>query len=115
MGNFLIKIIAGILGLWLAVTFVPGVSFTGDWQGLVLAGALLGLVNAIIKPLINMITLPLRIITLGLFGLVINLAIVWAIDIFFVELEILGFFPLLWTTLIIWVLGLFFFPKKGND
>ena len=78
MGSLLIKIIAGILGLWLAVRFVPDVEFTGTLQSLAIAGAALGIINALIKPLLRMITLPLRIITLGLFGLVINLAIVWA-------------------------------------
>jgi putative membrane protein len=115
MGNILFRIIAGILGLWIAVQFVSGVEFTGPWKNLLLAGLILGLINALIKPLIKMITLPLRIITLGLFGLIIELAIVWAIDIFFPELIIKGFFPLLWTTLIVWALGLFFFPKKQND
>ena len=101
--------------MYLAVKFVPGVSFTGTLQNLAAVGVALGLINAIAKPLLEMITLPLRIITLGLFGLIINLAIIWAIDIFFVELVIMGFFPLLWTTLIIWALGLFFFPRKKND
>lgn len=106
MKNLLVKIISGILGLWLAAQFVPGVEFTGTWKILILAGAMLGVANFFIKPILKTITLPLRILTLGLFGLIINIAMVWAIDIFFTELVIVGLVPLLWTTLIIWGLGL---------
>lgn len=106
MKNLLVKIFSGILGLWLASNFVPGVEFTGTWKVLILAGAMLGLINFFIKPILKSITLPLRILTLGLFGLIINVAMVWLIDIFFVELVIVGLLPLLWTTLIIWGLGL---------
>ena len=115
MGNLLFKVIAGVLGLYLAERYVPGVDFTGTWQDLVLVGVALGLINTFIKPLLKMITLPLRVITLGLFGLIINLVILWAIDIFFTELIIQGFFPLLWATLIIWGLTLFFFPKRNHE
>ena len=106
MKNLLIKIFSGILGLWLAAQFVPGVEFIGTWKILILAGAMLGLANFFIKPILKSITLPLRILTLGLFGLIINVAMVWLIDIFFTELVIVGLIPLLWTTLIIWGLGL---------
>ncbi len=115
MQNFLAKIVSGILGLWLAVNFVPGVSFTGSLKSLAIAGVLLGLVNFFIKPILKVVTLPLRMLTLGLFGIVINMAMVWAIDIFYPELVIVGLLPLFWTTLVVWgvstVLGLLFNRK----
>lgn len=114
MRELFIKIASGILGFWLATRFITGVEFTGTWKVLLLAGFILGLINFFIKPILKFITLPLRIITLGLFGLVINMVMVWLVDIFFVELIIVGILPLLWTTLIIWVLSSvlpFFFPK----
>lgn len=106
MRNLFIKIASGILGLWLASNFVTGVEFTGTWKILLFAGFLLGLMNFFIRPILKSITLPLRIITLGLFGLIINMAMVWLVDIFFTELTIVGVLPLLWTTLIIWGLSL---------
>ena len=116
MSLFFLKIISGILGLWLASQFITGVEFTGSWQVLLLAGFVLGLINFFIKPVLALITLPLRILTLGLFGLVINMAIIWLVDILFIELIIVGILPLLWTTLIIWglsvALPLFFTKKK---
>ena len=115
MRNFLVKIVSGTLGLWLAVNFVPGVDFTGSLKSLAIAGVLLGLVNFFVKPILKIVTLPLRMLTLGLFELVINMAMVWAIDIFYSELIITGLLPLFWTTLIVWglsiILGLFFNRK----
>lgn len=108
MSRLLFQIIAGILGLWLAVKFVPGVEFIGPIKTLLLAGLILGLINFFIKPILNKITLPFRIITLGLFSLIINMAIVWIVDIIFPELIISGLLPLFWTTLIIWGLSFLF-------
>jgi len=115
MRKLLTKIVAGILGLWIAVSFVTGVDFTGSLISLALAGILLGLVNFFIKPVLRIITLPLRILTLGLFEVVINMAMVWIIDIVYAQLVITGLLPLFWTTLIVWglsnILGLFFNKK----
>lgn len=115
MLRLLLTIISGILGIWLAYRFVAGVDFTGDWKSLLLAGIVLGLINFYIKPILKLITLPIRLLTLGLAGILINIGVIWAIDIIFPELIINGVIPLLWTTLIIWGLGNllpFFFPKK---
>jgi putative membrane protein len=114
------QIIAGILGIFLATKFIPGVSlnvipgksiyfgieFTQDWQILIFIGIVLGLINFFIKPILNLITFPLRILTFGLFSLILNMAIVFFLDIIFPELKIVGFFSLLLTTLIISLLSI---------
>ncbi len=100
----LLHIFSGIAGLWIAIRFVPGVEFTGSTQLLLIAGLILGILNATLKPMFNLITLPIRILTLGLSGFVINLLMVWALDLLFPEIELIGFLPLLWTTLIIWLI-----------
>jgi putative membrane protein len=109
MGLLISQILLSALGLWLATLFVPGVEFTGSWQLLFLAGIILGVLNFFIRPLLNkiavplkIITLPLKIVTLGLSGFVINMLMVWIVDIFFPELIIPGLWPLFWTTLITW-------------
>lgn len=104
--KLILQIIAGIVSIWLAKELVPGIEFTGFIKDLLLAGLLLGLINAFIKPILNLITLPLRIITLGLFGLLINMGIVWAIDIFFTNLNFVGLLPLFWTAIIVWASSL---------
>lgn len=98
----LLHIVAGVGGLWLAIRYVPNVEFTGSIQLLLIAGLVLGIMNALLKPILNLITLPIRILTLGLSSLVINLLLVWVLQLVFPELEFLGFAPLIWTTLVIW-------------
>ena len=116
MGNLFLKIISGILGLWLACQFIPGVEFTGSYKVLLLAGLILGLINVFIKPVLRLVTLPLRFLTLGLIGLVINMGMIWVVDILFPELIITGLIPLFWTTLVIWGLTslLSLFSRKNK-
>ena len=109
MRKLLVHFIFGFLGLYLATLFIPGVEVQGDFTPslkiLILAGIVLGSVNFFLKPIINIITFPLRLITLGLFGLIINMAIVWIVDVLFPQLLIEGLIPLFWTGLLIWILG----------
>ncbi|HEV7353873.1 MAG TPA: phage holin family protein [Brevundimonas sp.] len=73
MMRFLVQAVVTALGLWLAAQFVPGVAFS-DGLTLALAAVLLGLVNAVVRPLLVIITFPLTVITFGLFLLVVNAA-----------------------------------------
>ena len=105
--KLILQIIAGILGIWLASELIPtGVEFTGSVKTLCYAGLLLGLINFFIKPVLNLITLPIRIITFGLFSLVINMGIIWVIDVIFPEIVIEGLLPLFWATITVWILSL---------
>src|SRR5213080_2223356 len=71
MKGFLFRLVITGLGLWAAETIVPGVHLDG-WGNLVVAALLLGIVNAVIRPIILILTLPLTVLTLGLFILVVN-------------------------------------------
>ena len=115
MRSLVMQIFAGILGLFLATQFIPGVEFIGNWQIIVLAGFILGLINFFIKPILKMITSPLRMLTFGLFGLVINMAIIWVIDILFVEIIIQGIISLFYATLLIWLVSFLLGLYKPNN
>src|ERR1041385_3077435 len=71
MKGFLFRLVITGLGLWAAETIVPGVQIDG-WGNLVVAALLLGIVNAVIRPIILILTLPLTVLTLGLLILVVN-------------------------------------------
>lgn len=112
--GLLLQIISGILGLFLAIRFISGVEFEGKIQILLFAGFILGLLNFFLKPILKFITLPLWFLTFGLFSFVINMTMIWLVDIIFPELIIEGVFPLFLTTF--WVLGIsllvsIFLPK----
>src|SRR2546425_10536939 len=71
MKGFFFRLVITGLGLWVAESIVPGVRIDG-WGNLVVAALLLGIVNAVIRPIILILTLPLTVLTLGLFILVVN-------------------------------------------
>jgi putative membrane protein len=70
-GGFLIHTVVVAIAVWVATQVVSGVSFEGPIQLLIMA-VVLGLVNAIIRPILVVLTLPLTIVTLGLFYFVVN-------------------------------------------
>jgi putative membrane protein len=71
MKGFVFRLLITALGLWAAATIVPGVTIHGIGN-VIVAALLLGLVNAVIRPIIVILTLPLTVLTLGLFILVVN-------------------------------------------
>lgn len=75
MAKFLIRALFSALGLWVASQVIPGVVFR-DTGSLVVAALLLGLVNAVVRPVVVILTLPITIVTLGLFLLVVNAAMI---------------------------------------
>lgn len=71
MAGFLLRLAISAFGLWVAAKIVPGMAFDGAGS-LVVAAFLLGFANAFVRPLVVLLTLPLTILTLGLFLLVVN-------------------------------------------
>lgn len=73
--KFLFIVALNAAAAWLTVWLVPGLSYSGEWWRWLLFGAVIGLINATIKPVAKLLTIPIRIITLGLFTLVINVGL----------------------------------------
>ena len=71
LAKFLVRAVFAALGLWVASVIVPGVSVDSSGT-LILAAILLGVVNAIVRPVVFVLTLPITVVTLGLFLLVVN-------------------------------------------
>jgi len=71
MVGFILRALIAAVGLWIAAKIVPGIG-VDSWTTLLFAAVLLGLVNAVVRPILIILTLPFTIITLGLFLLVIN-------------------------------------------
>jgi putative membrane protein len=70
--KFIIRWGINAVALWAAIAILPGLVYGGDWVGVVLLALVFGLVNALLRPLLKLLTCPLIILTLGLFTLVIN-------------------------------------------
>jgi putative membrane protein len=100
MKNFLLRAAFGAFGLWLATQVVPGIRIEGAGT---LAGAalLLGLLNAVVKPVLIVLTLPITILTLGLFLFVVNAAMLGLVAWFLRGFQIEGFLPALLGSLVV--------------
>lgn len=75
--RILLRLLIGAAALWVATRIVPGISYTGDWRLLLLVALVFGALNAAVKPILMLLTLPLLIVTLGLFTLVLNALMLW--------------------------------------
>ena len=71
MRGFLLRLLITALGLWVADQLLSGITITGT-GALIISALLLGIVNAVIRPVILILTLPLTVLTLGLFVLIVN-------------------------------------------
>lgn len=75
--RFLLRLLATAAALWVAVVLVPGISYTGGWLGILVVALVFGLVNAVIRPILKVLTCPLVVLTLGLFVFVLNALMLW--------------------------------------
>jgi len=117
MMGFLLRAVITAIGLWLATQWVQGVQV--DSVGtLILAGVLLGVVNAIIRPLAFILTLPITILTLGLFLFVLNAAMVWLVAAILPGFHAPWFMPAFLTSIIVWLtgwVGSWFIGQRGFE
>lgn len=75
--QFVIRLLINAAALWVATRLVPGISFSGHWTLLMAVALVFGVLNASVRPLLKLLTLPLLILTLGLFTFVINALMLW--------------------------------------
>jgi len=98
--GFLIRIAVYTLALWLATEIVPGIAVRSTVT-LVVAALVLGLINAIVRPVLLVLTLPLTLVTLGLFLFVLNALCLWLASAIVPGFEVRGFWPAFWGALIV--------------
>jgi putative membrane protein len=109
--GFLIRLVVNAAALFLIayVPLVQGIHVSG-FGGALIAALILGIVNAILRPILVILSLPLEIVTLGLFTLVINALLFWLVGALHVGLTVDGFWPAFWGALVMaiisWILSL---------
>jgi len=101
MIRIIIQILINAVAILIAAYLVPGIVFEGSIWKLVIAGLVLGLANSWVKPLINLISLPLIVVTFGLFTIVVNIAILSFVAFLIPELSINGLVSAFWGVLVI--------------
>jgi putative membrane protein len=114
MVGFIIRVLIVAAGLWVAAHIVPGIHYNTD-EDLLLAAFLLGLANAIIRPILVIVTFPITIITLGLFLLVINGLMLELVAFFLHGFQVHGLFAAILGAVVVgltgWVASWFIGPS----
>lgn len=111
MAYLILRIMINALSIAAAIKIVDGLTFTGAWWKMIIIGMIFGIVNALLKPLTMLFTLPLIILTLGLFTLIVNalmLIVTAALSgPFNLGLQIDGFWSAVWGALIVSIVSMF--------
>lgn len=105
MSYLLFRWIINALALLLVANIVPGFAIDSFFSALI-AALVLGLVNALVRPLLFVLTLPVTIVTLGLFTFVINAFMLWLVSSMVKGFNIAGFAPALFAAMVLWVISL---------
>jgi putative membrane protein len=114
--RILISVVANALALFATAYVVPGITFTGGVGQLLLAGAIFGLLNLIVRPIAMLLTLPALVLTLGLFYFVLNGLLLWGFSKFMPGYDVNGLWAGILGSLVImlinWLVHAVFHGKK---
>ena len=118
MLRFILQAVVTALGLWLAAEFIPGIEVLSTGS-LIAAAVILGLVNALVRPVLTVLTFPITVLTLGLFLLVVNAAMIGLTAMFLSGFNVDGLVPgigaAIVTGLVSWIVGGLFLPKRRES
>lgn len=119
LGRLLIRWLISAVAVWAAVTFVPGIKGVKGVEQIFMIALVLGLVNAVIRPIVALLTCPLIILTLGLGTLLINTAMFWlAGEIgrqFGFGFRVQGFWPAFFGALVVSIVSMVLSVVLGVD
>jgi putative membrane protein len=104
MVGFLLRAALAALGLWVASQLLPGLSFDSN-QKLVIAALVLGVVNASVRPIAFILTLPITVVTLGLFLFILNAAMIGLVARLIAGFRIDGFWTAMLAAIIVGVIS----------
>ena len=103
--RILLSIVANALALIATAYVVPGISFHGSWVQLLVAGAIFGLLNLIVRPIALLLSVPLLVLTLGLFYFVLNGILLWVFSAFMPGYHVAGLWAGILGSLVIMVVN----------
>jgi putative membrane protein len=103
--KILLSIVANAVALFATAWVVPGITFAGSWVQLLVAGAIFGLLNLIVRPIALLLSLPLLVLTLGLFYFVLNGLLLWGFSTFMPGYHVAGLWAGILGSLVIMIVN----------
>ena len=104
LARFVVAWAINALALWVANGLFGSVRIHG-WAAYLVGAAVLGIANAVVKPVLAILTLPLILLTLGLFYLLINIAMVWLAEVIAPHFTVHGFWTYVGVVVIVWLVN----------
>ena len=105
--KFLIKVLLNGLGLYIAQAYLSGFTLQGGIKSILISAVLIALLWSLLRPILRLLATPLVWVTLGLFNIVINMALLWVADLLLPELSINGISTLLLLSIILSTANIF--------
>ena len=93
--HIVLRFFAVAAAVYLTVNLVPGISVSGGWITLLLVSLVWSVIITVIKPVLSILSLPITIITLGLFSFVLNALLFWGMELIVPGFDVAGFWPAL--------------------
>ena len=101
----LLRYLGTVAAVYLTVTLVPGVSVSGGWITILLVALVWSVITFAIRPVLKILTLPINILTVGLFSFVLNAFLFWAMTLVVPGFVVAGFVPALLGALVLSILS----------
>lgn len=111
--SFILCALANSLAILISAWFIKSVEFTGQLPALIIAGAVLAAANMVLRPVLKLLSLPIIVLTFGIFSFFINMAMLWITDQLMAELSINSFSALVLATFIAGIFNVLICSKKN--
>lgn len=103
--HFLLRFLGTAAAVFLTIYLVPGVQATGGWVTILLVALVWSVITMVIRPVLSILTLPITIITFGLFALILNALLFWLMAAIVPGFVVAGFFPALLGAVVLSILN----------
>ena len=114
--KFIIKVLINAFALWVAALIIPGLTISENILHVIIVALVFGLINSIVKPIVKFFSIPFLIVTLGLFTLIINTAMLWfTVKLLPGYIELSGFWSAFWGALVISVISVILHAIIDSD
>ena len=101
----MLRFLGTVAAVVLTVQIVPGISVTGGWITMFLAALVWSVITMVIRPVLSILTLPITIVTFGLFSFILNALLFWAMELVVPGFSVDGFFSALLGAVVISILS----------
>jgi putative membrane protein len=105
--HFFLKFLAVAVAVYLTVNIVPGIEVAGGWMTLLLVSLVWSVIITVIRPILQLLALPITIVTLGLFSFILNALLFWAMELIVPGFDVTGFVPALLGSIVLSLISWF--------